>query len=233
MRRRWRSVAIALVVGAVGCLGTMSPAGATNWKISVSPNTGLTDGQSVVVTGTGFTEHPLTQFVVGWAVAECSDAVLLHPLDPVLVTNSCDITSTPFRFVHFDAAGSFSTTFRVATRFTPGIGGVPIDCTKTPCALVVAQITDAGFVGAATPISFAPQTPAAAVDRLHNVARFTGSGVFSGRDHFTFDVTVVDNHSPATRPDRIAVEIRDPENVMVYSSSGLRQVRDGDIVIGS
>ncbi len=157
MRRRVRSATLVLAVVAMSGLFSASPASAANWQISVSPSTGLTNGQSLLVTGTGFTEHPLTQFVQDWAVAQCNSTVLTQPLDPVLVVNNCDVTTTPFVFVHADAAGAVSSPFQVSTTFTPGIGGVPVDCLATQCALIIAQITDAGFVGAAAPITFAPR----------------------------------------------------------------------------
>jgi len=284
MRPRRSAATVLATIVAVGCLWAGAPAGAANWQISVSPATGLTDGQTVTVTGAGFTEHPLTQFVVDWAVSQCDDAVLHQPLDPVLVVNHCEVTATPFRFAHPDAAGNVSVRYRLVTRFTPGIGGVPVDCTKVACAMVIAQITDAGFVGADTPISFATPTPANEVevngegnvgvdhpasfeitgvkrsgsgapsggftfgsvsrklqfsstailtaDRLRNVARFTGTGTVNGRSGYTFDATVVDTHGSTTHPDRIALEIRDAGNALVYTSSGLRHVRDGGIVIG-
>jgi hypothetical protein len=282
--RRWCAVIAVLVTAMAGGVLTAAPVGAANWQISVSPAAGLTDGQTVTVTGSGFTEHPLTQFVVDWAIAQCDDSVLHQPLDPVLVASHCEVTSTPFRFAHPDAAGKVSVRFRVATRFTPGVGGVPVDCTRSACAMVVAQVTDAGFVGAATPISFAVIPPADAVavngqgtigvdhpasfeidgvqrsgsnrptgafrfrsvsrklrfestaiataDRLHNIARFTGTGSFNGRGNYIFDATVVDNHGSTSHPDRIALEIRDPAGTLFSTSSGLRHVRDGDIVIG-
>ena len=147
----------AALFGAVGLTLAAVPAGASGWQISINPSTGLTNGQTVVVTGTGFTEHPNTQFVVDWAITECNGAVLNQPLDPVLVVNNCDVTTEPFVFVHADAAGNVSGSFRVSKTFTPlGGGAVPVDCTKTQCALLIATLTDAGFVGAAAPISFAP-----------------------------------------------------------------------------
>jgi hypothetical protein len=142
----------------LGVAGGAVPAGAAGWQITVSPSTGLADGQSVGVTGTGFTEHPLTQFVVDWAIAECNSTVLNQPLDPVLFTSNCDITTTPFVFVHADAAGNVAGTFPVRSSFTTG-NGTAVDCVQTQCALAVAQITDAGFVGAVAPISFGSVTP--------------------------------------------------------------------------
>ena len=158
VKRRQYFRRFAVVWGVVGlAFAAAPPAGASGWQISISPSTGLTDGQLVLVTGTGFTEHPNTQFVVDWAITECNSTVLSQPLDPQLVINNCDVTTEPFVFVHADAAGNVSGTFRVSTTFTPlGGGAVPVDCTQTQCALIIAQLTDAGFVGAAAPISFAP-----------------------------------------------------------------------------
>jgi len=155
MSRTCRTTMLVLAVLAIASIAP-APAGAANWQITISPSTGLTDGQSVLVTGTGFTEHPLTQFVVDWAVIQCNSAVLNQPIDPVLVASNCDIATTPFTFVHADDAGNVSVGFRVSTTIPTGVSGPTVDCLTTQCALIVAQITDAGFVGAAAPISFAP-----------------------------------------------------------------------------
>lgn len=186
MNLRRVCLVVALTLG-IGLVAGAAPAGAAGWQVTVSPSTGLTDGQSVTVTGTGYTEHPLTQFVVDWTIVECNDAVLNSPLDPVLVTTNCDITTTPFVYVHADAAGNVSGSFPVRASFTTG-NGTAVDCSQTQCALIVAQITDAGFVGAAAPIAFGSAPPCPGGERpghgygdRHHCHHFEGHG--HGRGH--------------------------------------------------
>jgi hypothetical protein len=156
MNRRWfRTTAVSgalLISGAV----IATPAGAAAHQVTISPSTGLSDGQLVRVTGTGFTETPI---VNDWSVAQCTGAVVGAVLTLDLALASCDATTMPFTFVHADGLGNLSTTFVVHTTFTPSAGAQgSVDCNVTPCALLVSQLTDAGIVGAATPITFGATT---------------------------------------------------------------------------
>jgi hypothetical protein len=89
-------------------------------SITVSPSTGLTDGQSVTVTGTGYT--PSNENV--W-VGQCA----APPRDPAV----CDHESAHQVFVQVDGNGGFTTTitahetFQGATDANPG-DPIPVDC---------------------------------------------------------------------------------------------------------
>jgi hypothetical protein len=132
--------------------------------VTVTPSTGLSDGQVVQVTGTGFTETPL---VNDWAVTQCRAAVLAAPLTLALALDNCDVLTQPFVFVHADAQGNISTPYTL--RSTLNLGGGVVDCTVTPCVILVAQITSSslGFDGAGAPISFGspPPPPCNGADR--------------------------------------------------------------------
>ena len=79
-------------------------------------------------------------------------------------------------FTHADAAGNLSTAFEVRAGFTLTAGGVgTVDCTATPCVILVAQVVTGAvnFVGAAAPITFggAPPPPPPAPDTSPWLAR--------------------------------------------------------------
>ena len=158
-RRLLGGVGAALATVAVAAVGFAAPAGAAVHSITVTPSTGLSDGQVVQVTGSGFTETPL---VNDWAVSECRADVLNAPITLLNALGSCDVATPPFVFVHADAQGNFSMAFTLHQTIT--VGTSPVDCSVTPCAILVAQITSSslGFDGAGAPISFGPPPPSAA-----------------------------------------------------------------------
>jgi|GEM_PF-5958025 Neocarzinostatin family. len=163
MNRRWFRSAVGAGVLLTAGVFVATPAGAAAHVVTVSPNTGLTDGQVVQVTGSGFTETPI---VNDWSVAQCTGAVVGAVLTLDLALANCDATTQPFTFVHADALGNLSTTFVVHTSFTPSAGAQgPVDCTVTPCALLVSQLTNAGVIGAAAPITFGGVTTCPRGDR--------------------------------------------------------------------
>jgi hypothetical protein len=96
-------------------------------SITVSPSTGLVDGQSVTVTGTGYTDpgDPV------W-VGQCSNAS-----DPAV----CDHELAHQVFVQVDGNGGFTTTitvhetFQGATDANPG-DPIPVDCRVAPGCFV-------------------------------------------------------------------------------------------------
>ena len=77
-RRRLRVLGLGAVValGLVSVVGAApgdaAPAAAVH-AITVTPSTGLSDGQTVTVTGTGFTETPA---VNDWSVTECRAGIV-------------------------------------------------------------------------------------------------------------------------------------------------------------
>jgi Neocarzinostatin family len=157
MRHRIGISAIVVALALSGALVAVEPAGAAeSHVVTVTPSTGLSDGQTVTVSGAGFVETPALN---DWAVTQCTAAILSEPITLITAINDCDATTEPAVFAHADAAGNLSTSFVVRKSLTTGIGtgtGTAA-CGQAPndCAILVAQFA-AGFdfVGAATPISF-------------------------------------------------------------------------------
>jgi hypothetical protein len=162
MRKR---VGVALVVAALALGSSLvagEPAGAAEvHTVTVTPNTGLVDGQVVTVSGTGFDETPA---IFDWAVTQCSAAVLSSPIDLNSAINDCDGTSYPAVFTHADPAGNLSASFVVHKTITTGLGAGTgtTTCGQAPndCAILVAQLTNTPnggvLIAAAAPISFGP-----------------------------------------------------------------------------
>jgi hypothetical protein len=152
--RGTRKTAVVAVVAVVLALGFGSPAGAAGHAITVTPDSGLADGQTVHVTGTGFTETPA---VNDWVATMCSGAILDQPPTLELAVQYCDATEGPYVFTHADSAGNIAFDFIVRKTFQPTGGEGTVDCASSGCAILVAQVTTAGFTGAAAPISFGHQ----------------------------------------------------------------------------
>jgi hypothetical protein len=113
-----KRIGIAFVVTALALGGSLVAGGvagaADSHTVTVTPSTGLSDGQTVTVSGTGFVETPI---VYDWSVSECESAVLSDiTLDGALA--HCDVTTTPFVFTHADAAGNLSTPYTLRKSFT-------------------------------------------------------------------------------------------------------------------
>lgn len=173
MRSRIGS-AVVVAVAALALAGiavASTPAGAADGHaVTVTPATGLADGQQVTVAGTGFVETPI---VNDWAVSECSNLILSEPLTLDNALHDCDATLQPFTFAHADSAGNLSTPFTVRKNFTNS-SGTSVSCGQgaAACAILVGQLTEGGvFVGAATAISFGPPPPSTVADCFRAFAR--------------------------------------------------------------
>lgn len=159
MRKRVGFSAVIVALTLSGALVAVEPAGAAAvHTVTVTPSTGLTDGQTVTVTGTGFDETPV---INDWFVSQCSAAILsLATIDVGAAINDCDQTGGGF--AHADGAGNLSTSLVVHTTFTTGVGAGTgsATCGQAPndCAVLIAQFTNNGFIAAATPISFGTPT---------------------------------------------------------------------------
>jgi hypothetical protein len=156
MRRRF---GIALIVTALtlgASVATVEPASAADTHtVTVTPSTGLTDGQIVTVSGSGFVEDLLNN---EWLVSMCDPAVLTT-IDLRTALDHCDIVTRNV-FAPSDAAGNLSVQYDVRKTF-PLIDGTTVTCGQAPndCAILVADVTALGFFGAAAPISFAQPVP--------------------------------------------------------------------------
>src|SRR4051794_7858595 len=119
MHRRFGIAVVTLTVALGGLTGVAAPAGAADsHTVTVTPSTGLSDGQTVTVKGTGFTETPA---LYDWYVSQCSAAVLEAPNDINHAVNDCN-QQEPFLFTHADAAGNLSSPLVVRKTFTAGLG---------------------------------------------------------------------------------------------------------------
>jgi hypothetical protein len=156
-------IGIAFFAAALAFGSSLAAAGsvsaADSHTVTVSPSTGLSDGQTVTVTGAGFVETPA---LYGWAVVQCNATILTDGITLDNALKDCDASGGPDTggiFATADAGGNLSPiSFVVRKSFTTTGPSVPVTCGQAPndCAILVAQLTTPGgsFVGAAAPISF-------------------------------------------------------------------------------
>jgi hypothetical protein len=134
---------LALVVGS---LSIAVPAEALPGSVTVTPSTGLVDGQTVSVSGSGFTPGAS----VGW----CLGVVTATPS-----SNNCG-TST-IRLGTADAQGGFSGTLQLRRFiFVPSLQRT-VDCANPPdaCVIGAAEVADVAGTGATAQVEFAPVVP--------------------------------------------------------------------------
>ncbi|WP_158883774.1 enediyne antibiotic chromoprotein [Amycolatopsis anabasis] len=139
-----RRLAAVFAAGAGVVLLAAAPASAATPEITVSPSTGLHDGQSVTVTGQGF------------AAGDQVGAMQCGPGDWPAV--SCDFADRSV--VTTDSAGGFSTTVTVRAAFdgVSPVDGSPagkVDCTATPgCSLRSGSIADSSVFASPVALGF-------------------------------------------------------------------------------
>lgn len=114
--RRARQALVSTAVLAVAAsgvlLGFAGPASAAGPSVTVSPSSGLTNGQNVTVKGSGFTAN-YPQMVVVECAATATGA------------NGCDVNDV--KFPKADANGAFTVTLTIRSKFGS------TDCTKVEC----------------------------------------------------------------------------------------------------
>jgi hypothetical protein len=115
-RRRARQALVSTSVIAVAALGALlgfaGPASAAGPSVTVSPSSGLSNGQNVTVKGSGFTAN-YPQMVVVQCAATATGA------------NGCNVNDV--QFPKADANGAFTVTLTVRSKFGS------TDCTKVEC----------------------------------------------------------------------------------------------------
>ena len=111
--------------------------------VTVSPTTGLVDGQTVNVEGSGFTADSLI------GIAMCRAGTTFSLLD-------CEITN-PVWFPD-DASGAFSHAYNVRTHITTGHGAVDCTVAARTCSLVVVNAGDYSEFSP-TPVTFGTRPP--------------------------------------------------------------------------
>ncbi len=144
-----RTVFRALVVLALVAAGTVAKAGAASADvaaITVTPSTGLVNGQVVTVAGTGW----LPSSVVGVCEA-----------DPVAGGGVDDCADGDFVEVTTDTIGSFSTPITLKRDFAVAATGGRIDCAdpSVQCIIGAAQADDVADTAIGFTITFAPGQP--------------------------------------------------------------------------
>jgi hypothetical protein len=121
---RRRALLAALLTIALAVLGVLlgGPATAAAPAITVTPSSGLTDGQSVSVHGTGFTANAKDINIVECPASGASQ-------------NACNIAGGQF-FQSTDGSGSFTVAIAVKEKYGS------IDCTKITCMVVAHEGTN-------------------------------------------------------------------------------------------
>jgi hypothetical protein len=140
--------------GFVGAAESISFTG--DHTVSVTPSTGLRDGQSVTVSGTGFVERVVGGG--GWTVALCATSAVATPLVLQEVVNHCDL-NPPYTSVVPDPDGTFSTQLTLRKTLTTSSGQVVCGQAPHDCSVLVGGVTEHGFQGATAPISFGTPVP--------------------------------------------------------------------------
>jgi hypothetical protein len=140
--------------GVVGAAASISFLG--DHTVTVTPSTGLHDGQTVTVSGTGFVE----QAVPGpdWAVLLCPTTAVTTPLSLQEVVNHCDL-NPPETSILPQPDGSFSAQLTVHKTLSTASGQVTCGQAPGDCSVLVASVTRTGFQGATAPISYAKPVP--------------------------------------------------------------------------
>jgi hypothetical protein len=157
MVRRVRVLLPVLAVAAA-VLGVAAPAHAAiidGAQVGVTPNRYLTDGQTVHVTGIGFTIPPT--YPDGWVVSECDAAVGKTALSLSDVGTNCDISLTGnAKVVPATAGGVVSTDFVVRKTFTTTLAPRPVTCGLAfdDCMIVIGTIANGTLVAAGAAIDF-------------------------------------------------------------------------------
>jgi hypothetical protein len=151
LRRRLTAVGVAIVAA----LLVPRAAGAQEVPtITVTPSTGLVNGQVVSFTGTGFTG------ISSIAALECPPQFGGRTEFTITeVIDSCGFVATPGG-ITTDAAGNLTGSALVEEVFNAS-GGAIYDCTvRNDCVFLVAGLGGPlGLRGATTPIRFGPVTP--------------------------------------------------------------------------
>lgn len=173
-----RIVAVAAVSPAValgGLVAWATPAVAAGPTVTVTPSSGLSNGQTVTVTGAGFTANYANMVVVQCAASATG-------------ANGCDTADV--KFTKADASGSFTVQLTLRTKFGS------TDCTKVDCIVQGHEGFDAssGKTGTSAPLHFgsvaapthtrssapAPAPPAATNSSTVEATRATGSAGTGG-----------------------------------------------------
>jgi hypothetical protein len=164
---RWCGlVAVALLAWG---LATMTAVAEAAPMISVSPSTGLLDGQTVTVSGTGF--RPLATVYV----ATC----------PPTATQPLDCDESNFASLGADVDGSVTITYTVHRLIRPSSdpGGAPLDCAHVACRIGATDDPFAAALGTdpLVPVTFASPQLQVTVEPVSTIDATTNEVVTRAR----------------------------------------------------
>jgi len=162
--------AAALVMGGMALFGALSAGATSTPTISITPNTGLTNGQTVQVTGSGFAPN---LGVGSTAAVEC--------IGTANTTAGCDVVH--YSLVTSDANGNVSFSFTVETG-TVGNGTCGTSAADATCLITVGTVSPPATLAYAT-ITFASGTPAPFVHASPNTDLTNGASVTVTGSDFT------------------------------------------------
>jgi hypothetical protein len=143
---------------------SVGPPPACTPSLTANPSAQLADGQTITVTGSGFTPDT----VVG--MAECESGTSGEA--------GCDLSTV--QEVFSDNTGSFSTPYTVTRMLA--LEGTSIDCALTPCLIGAADVSDYS-VEASASIGFNPNIPpqvTGTVSATDKVNTSTGTAFITG-----------------------------------------------------
>ena len=155
-------IALALVPMTFGA----AAAAADSPSVTVTPWTGLTDGQVVTVSGTGFpTEGPGFPLPPTAFVQACSSDILDGP-QPVSINDALDKCGPPEPNVDTSPNGTFTTTLAVQSEFVSFTGTTVSCAVPGGCAVTAAfwALDSSGLFFVGQVISFGPPTPTSKAD---------------------------------------------------------------------
>ena len=134
-------VVVSMIATTVASGLVAAPVGASP-LVTVTPNSGLVDAQSVDVSASGYTAD--TQL----AVIECTTGATSQ--------DDCDLST--LAYASSDASGNVSTTYAVFREIFPASNQAGLDCAPSNCLLAVANISDQTEAAAAA-LSFDASIP--------------------------------------------------------------------------
>lgn len=160
--RRLSGVGLLVLAFALGAVAVPATAQAQEAPtITVTPSTGLSDGEVVSLSGTGFGG------LFSIAALQCPSQFAGRTEFTVSeVLNSCAFLVTASNILTVDAAGGVTGSVPVQAVFTPYSGGPSYDCTvRNDCVLLVSGLGGpSGLRGDTVTITFGPNVPQSKAD---------------------------------------------------------------------
>ena len=190
----------ALVLGSVALYGVNAASAATP-SITVTPSTGLSDGQSVQIDGSGFGASE------SLAIIECT----------LGATDATGCNTTVYKLITSSATGTFSETFHVFAGAT-GSGTCDMGTTDTSCTLAVANPSNPSEKASQT-ITFGPASATTTTTPSGTTTTTTPSGTTTTTaPPATTTTTAPKSHGPRKITVRPSTGLRNRQVVKVSGS---------------